>query len=98
MAEEGKEFTVRLSSNRTTGYQWRPLGPLDERTVRLVKSQYVPFEGGAIGAGGEEVWTFLAVSPGDAEIRMEYVRPWEKSQSPVKTATIKVSVRSASQK
>lgn len=93
MVEEGKEFTVRLSANRTTGYQWRPAGSLDERIVKLVRSEYVVFDPGRIGGGGEEVWTFLAVGRGDTEITMEYVRPWEKGQHPVKTATIKVSVR-----
>ena len=96
LAEEGKEFTVHLSSNATTGYRWRPMGPLNEHIVKLVRSEYVPFEGGGLGAGGEELWTFLAVAPGETEITMEYVRPWEKSQSPVKTATISVSVRPAS--
>jgi predicted secreted protein len=93
MAEEGKEFTVRLSANRTTGYQWRPAGSLDERIVRLVRSEYVVFDPGRVGGGGEEIWTFLAAGRGDTEITMEYVRPWEKGQHPVKTATIKVSVR-----
>jgi len=96
MTEEGKEFTVRLASNRTTGYQWRAAGQPDDRFVKLVKSEYIPFDGGAIGAGGEEIWTFLAVGKGDTEITMEYVRPWEKTQPPAKTATIFVSVRPAS--
>jgi predicted secreted protein len=93
MAEEGKEFTVRLSANRTTGYQWRPAGSLDERVVKLVRSEYVVFDPGRVGGGGEEIWTFLAAGRGDTEITMEYIRPWEKGQHPVKTATIKVSVR-----
>jgi predicted secreted protein len=93
MAEEGKEFTVRLDSNGTTGYRWRLLGMLDEHTVKLIKSEYVQFEGEGVGVGGEEVWTFLAVSRGDTEITMEYARPWEKATFPVKTATIWVSVR-----
>ena len=96
MAEEGKEFTVRLNSNRTTGYQWRPMGPLDEHIVRTVRCEYVPFEATLLGGGGEEVWTFLAAGRGNTDITMEYVRPWEKAHSPVKTATIKVSVRPAS--
>jgi len=96
MAEEGKEFTVRLGSNRPTGFRWRPVGTLDEHIVKLEKSEYVPFEGGAAAAGGEEVWTFLAVGRGDTEITMEYAPPYEKSQTSVKTATIKVSVRPAS--
>ena len=96
MAEEGKEFTVRLSANRTTGYQWRPAASPDERVVKFVRCEYVPFEGALPGGGGEEVWTFLAVGRGDTEITMEYVRPWEKTHSPVETATIKVSVRTPS--
>jgi predicted secreted protein len=98
MAEEGKEFTVRLNSNRTTGYQWRPAESLDERVVRVVRSEYVPFDTAAVGGGGEEMWTFLATGKGDTEISMEYVRPWEKGQSEMKTATIKVSVRPSAQK
>ena len=96
MAEEGKEFTVRLASNRTTGYQWRPATPHDDRVVKLVRSDYVPFEGAPIGGGGEDIFTFLAVGRGNTEITMEYVRPWEKPHLPVKTATIRVSVRPAS--
>jgi inhibitor of cysteine peptidase len=96
MAEEGKEFTVRLASNRTTGYQWRPATPHDDRVVRLVRSDYVPFEGAPVGGGGEDIFTFLAVGRGNTEITMEYVRPWEKPHLPVKTATIRVSVRPAS--
>jgi len=95
MAEEGKEFTVRLNSNRTTGYQWRPIGPLEEHIVKPVRCEYIPFEG-ALPGGGEEIWTFLAAGRGSTEITMEYVRPWEKTHFPVKTATIKVSVRPAS--
>jgi inhibitor of cysteine peptidase len=98
MVEEGKEFTVRLNSNRTTGYQWRPAESLDERVVKVVRSEYVPYDTSAVGGGGEEVWTFLATGKGDTEIAMEYVRPWEKGQSEMKTATIKVSVRTGTPK
>ena len=34
MAEEGKEFTVRLGSNRTTGYTWRPAAPPDDKVCK----------------------------------------------------------------
>jgi predicted secreted protein len=95
MAEEGKEFTVRLNSNRTTGFQWRPARSPDERVVKVVRCEYAPFEDNLVGGGGEEIWTFLAAGRGSAEITMEYVRPWEKAHVPVKTATIRVSVRSA---
>ena len=93
MAEEGEEFTVRLSSNRTTGYRWRLAMSLDERVVRLVRCEYVPFGTAVVGVGGEEIWTFVAAGRGDTEIVMEYVRPWEVSHSKMKTATIEISVR-----
>jgi predicted secreted protein len=98
MTEEGKEFTVRLDSNRSTGFQWRPAEPLDERFVKLVRSEYVPFDTDAIGAGGEEIWTFLATGKGETEFALEYVRPWERNRSDVKTATIKVWVKAAATK
>jgi predicted secreted protein len=93
MTEEGREFTVRLSSNRTTGYHWRLAGPLEERIVKLVKSEYLSYDTGLTGSGGEEIWTFLGTGRGETEITMEYARPWEKGVQPVKTATIIVSVR-----
>jgi len=57
---------VRLESNRTTGYQWRPAEPLDERIIRVSRSEYTPFDTSLTGAGGEESWTFYAVGKGDA--------------------------------
>jgi predicted secreted protein len=71
------------------------VGPLEEHIVKPVRCEYIPFEG-ALPGGGEEIWTFLAAGRGSTEITMEYVRPWEKTHFPVKTATIKVSVRPAS--
>ncbi|HUJ89610.1 MAG TPA: protease inhibitor I42 family protein [Syntrophorhabdales bacterium] len=95
MTEEGKEFTVRLPSDRYAVYRWRVVGAPDERIVKIERSEYVSFDG---ATSGEEVWTFLAVSRGDTEITMEYAPRHEGAQTPVKTATIKVSVRPASVK
>jgi inhibitor of cysteine peptidase len=98
MTEEGKEFTVRLDSNRTTGYHWRPVEPLDERIIRINRSEYIPFDTIGAGAGGEESWTFSAVGKGEAKVVMEYMRPWEKGVPALKTAIVRVSVKPAGQK
>ncbi len=97
-AEEGKEFSIALDSNRTTGYEWRLARPLDERIVKLVKSAYAPPQGDLLGAGGQETWVFLPMWKGETEILMEYVRPWEKGGPPAKSATIRVWIEGVSEK
>lgn len=94
-ARVGDEFTLVLDSNVTTGYQWQLGEALDESVVTLVGSEYegpgglVP----AVGAGGQEVWTFKAVGAGTAQIPLVYVRPWEESASPVDSRTFTVVVK-----
>lgn len=95
-AEEGREFSIFLDSNRTTGYEWRLARPLDEGMVQLVRSEYAPPKGGLVGAGGQEEWVFLAKGSGETEILLEYVRPWEKGQPPATRARIRVSIKPAS--
>ncbi len=95
-AEEGREFSIFLDSNRTTGYEWRLARPLDERMVHFVRSEYAPPKGGLAGAGGREEWIFLAKGSGKTEILLEYVRPWEKGQPGAARARIRVSIKPAS--
>ena len=94
-AEKGREFSVTLDSNRTTGYEWRLARPLDEGMVQLVRSEYAPPEGGRVGEGGREEWVFLAKGSGKTEILLEYVRPWEKGQVPAARARAEVSIKPA---
>jgi predicted secreted protein len=47
-----------------------------------------------VGAAGKELWTFDAVAPGWAEIRLEYRRPWEETIAPARLAAYSVDVRS----
>ena len=88
----GQEFTLRLASNRTTGYQWQLAEPPDEGIVKLVGTRYVEPKTKLAGAGGEEAWSFKAVSKGKALIAMKYVRPWEKNTAPTKSTVVVVQV------
>jgi inhibitor of cysteine peptidase len=97
-AEQGKEFSITLASNRTTGYEWRLAQPVDERMVKFVKSTYAPPLGDLVGAGGQETWAFLPMEKGETEILMEYVRPWEKGGPPAKSAKITVAIEGPSEK
>ncbi len=89
----GQQFSITLASNVTTGYHWELAEPLDEAMVQLVGSEYQAPETRRVGAGGQEVWTFRAVGPGQTSINLKYVRPWEKDVAPVRTATYVVIIQ-----
>jgi inhibitor of cysteine peptidase len=99
-----KQFEVALDSNPTTGYSWR-LASFDQDILYLVSQEYEREEkkggseekegghGELLGAGGMEVFTFRAVGEGEAEIELQYLRPWETDQPAEKTVTFKVEVK-----
>lgn len=89
----GKQFSITLDSNPTTGYHWELVDLPNEDVVKLVGNAYRgPEATKLLGAGGKEIWTFKAVGRGEATIRMKYVRPWEKGAPPEKTAEFAVTV------
>jgi predicted secreted protein len=85
--QAGEEFSIALASNRTTGYQWRLVTPLDEQIVQAVGSEYVSPAASRPGAGGKEV------GAGKTEIALQYLRPWEAGVAPAETARYVVVVR-----
>jgi inhibitor of cysteine peptidase len=91
--EVGQEFVIALESSPTTGYRWQFIDPLDGEILELMRSEYRGPEDGRIGAGGEEVLTFRAISQGQTRISLGYRRPWERDVPPLKTRTFDVVVR-----
>jgi inhibitor of cysteine peptidase len=89
----GEKFVIVIASNRTTGFSWQVAKPLDEKVIKLVGSGYLPSKVDLDGAGGKEVWTFIAVAEGRTAIQLKYVRPWEKDKAPLQEATFTVIVR-----
>lgn len=89
----GQDFTIKLQSNATTGYQWKIDGNLDEKIVKFVRSDYEASPLKMMGSGGWEFWTFKAKGKGITKIHMVYVRPWEKKGFKEKTKTFTVIVR-----
>jgi len=88
----GKQFSITLTANRTTGYSWRLAAPLDPAMLQQIGNEYHAADSGAVGAPGEEVWTFEAVGSGMVRLVFEYVRPFEKDAKPVKTAKYSVVI------
>ena len=89
----GHEFGVTLAANATTGYHWELAAPLDTAIVELVGNEYQAPRTDLLGAGGQEIWTFRAVTRGQTVIELKYVRPWEKDVPPVETASFTVIVQ-----
>lgn len=70
-----KAFAIALRSNPTTGYTWHAC--VDPRHVDLI-SQEFERTSEAIGAGGQEIFTFRPHGPMETVIDFEYRRPWDK--------------------
>jgi len=93
MVKPGKEFSLVLDSNRTTGYGWSLDGSVDKSVVKLIGSDYRQPSTKLVGAGGAEIFTFRAVKKGKTVVFLRYARPWEKSVEPARRAAFVVIVR-----
>ncbi|HEY41250.1 MAG TPA: protease inhibitor I42 family protein [Dehalococcoidia bacterium] len=94
--DAGKLLVIELPSNPTTGFRWELSEPVDEDLITLVESNYEPVTEsttGIAGAGGTEVWTFKALTAGNATIAMEYSRPWEGGEKAVETFEVTVIIK-----
>lgn len=91
--EAGKELSIVLESNPSTGYRWGMGGAIDERTVRFLGKRFRPAVPGLMGSAGTEVWTFKAVGKGSAVVVLRYARPWEKGSEPLRQAAFVILVR-----
>ncbi len=93
--ELGQTFPVTLESNPSTGYSWEWIDDPNSIVEQVGQAEFIsretddPF---TIGAGGWEVFTFQAVSPGQMTLELVYRRPWEESTEPLKTFSLHVTV------
>ncbi|MBD3379561.1 MAG: hypothetical protein GF408_03760 [Candidatus Omnitrophica bacterium] len=79
----GQTVRVEMEANPTTGYMWRTQGDPEGVVRQKGKYRYVR-RSDAIGAGGKQVYRYLAVKQGKTSIVFEYIRPWEPDAEPAK--------------
>jgi len=92
--DAGKEFTIVLESNPTTGYHWNVVGDLDQNVVEFVKNDYTSTsDPNLVGGGGVDVWTFKAVGAGQAQITLGYYPPSNDPVKPQQTTIFTVTVK-----
>lgn len=75
--EEGEKFSVELSGNPTTGYEWTVVR-IDADFLRLAESAFNA-DSSAIGSGGTYVFRFETLQAGDTTLGLAYRRSWETS-------------------
>lgn len=91
----GGTDVIELEANRTTGYKW--IYSIDNRDIiKVVSDEYreKEIEKGVVGAGGTRVLRIKGTQAGSADIRFQYVRPWESGerQEPKKVRTFRIKV------
>jgi len=94
-AELGQTFAVTLESNPSTGYRWEWVDSQDSIVEQVGEAEFKPRETGdppLVGAGGWEIFTFEAVSPGQMILELVYRRPWEEGVEPLKIFSLQVVV------
>lgn len=91
----GQDLVVRLPSNPTTGFRWIYVEPKDAvlRVDGPSTFEAAQSSGGAVGAGGTEIWKLAPLKPGQQQLRFEYRRPWEQGVAPAQIATYSVTVK-----
>jgi inhibitor of cysteine peptidase len=74
--EIGDKIYVKLCSNPTTVFSWS-YEMSGDTVLKEEDHDFEEPEGDAVGAAGNETWTFEATEQGEGVINMEYSQPWE---------------------
>jgi len=90
----GDTFTVTLCSNPTTGFEWSESAQISDQTVleQVDHATVAPENKNVVGAPGQEVWTFKALTQGTSTVSLEYGRPWEGGEKGEWTFEVTVTV------
>jgi inhibitor of cysteine peptidase len=83
--EPNQEFSIKLSSNPSTGFKWE-WRPNETEIIKFISSKYKPAseEKNIVGGGGIETFIFKTSRIGIDEIELVYRRAWEKDVPPAK--------------
>jgi predicted secreted protein len=85
----GQEFTIALSSNPTTGFDWDCTSVYE--WIQPLGKTYKADNTGLIGSGGTDSFTFKTHGKGTATLIFTYKRSWETTSADQKTFTVKVN-------
>lgn len=89
----GQELTLTVESNATTGFAWEVAGLNTGVLEQVGEPEYKAPSTGLVGAGGVQVFRFKAKAAGQADLKLNYRRAWEKDVPPAKTFALTVAVK-----
>jgi inhibitor of cysteine peptidase len=85
----GQEFTISLTSNPTTGYDWEYTSVYT--WIQSLGKTYQADSPVLMGSGGTDTFSFKANSKGTATLVFAYKRSWETTTADQKTFTVEVN-------
>lgn len=88
----GQSLEIKLEGNITTGYEWQVIS-VDETILKPVGEPKYSSESKLAGAGGEFLFKFETKNPGETNLKLGYLRPWEENTEPIETFEITVMVK-----
>ncbi len=90
----GNTLDVKLGSNYSTPYRWKPETQIGDPSVLKQNShEFVQPTSDALGAPGTEMWTFSALKPGTTTITTSYASIVGKDPKPTCAYTAMVTVQ-----
>ncbi|NLP12705.1 protease inhibitor I42 family protein [bacterium] len=84
-------FQVLLNANPTTGFDWRILS-YDSTVIEIKQKNFIKSETHRMGAPGKQVFKFKAIAAGITDLRLIYVRPWERATSEADSFRVQIIV------
>jgi len=84
-------FQLLLNANPTTGFDWRIVS-YDSAIIQIKQKSFIQSETHRMGAPGKQVFKFKAIAAGATDLRLIYVRPWERATSEADSFRVQIIV------
>jgi inhibitor of cysteine peptidase len=90
--DQGQVLEVRLTSQPGTGYKWY-LDPKSTEKLKLIEESQTKPKSAGYDRPVLQIFRFRAEQVGTGVLRLNYIRPWEKSVPPEKSYEVSVLVK-----
>jgi predicted secreted protein len=87
----GSQLVVQLDESPTTGYTWAPLKTND--ALPLTGDGFAAATPGSVGGGGRRRLHFSVLQPGEHQLELALMRPWEGAAAAVERFTLTVQAQ-----